>query len=74
MGARCRKLTRCKTNLLPLLSFSYYHLSMVFTRLMCEIRIHLNQGILDWLFHRHNTPFPDRYEKLGTLGQKHEKV
>ena len=49
MGARCRKLTRCKTNLLPLLSFSYYRLSMAFTRLMCEIRSLLNRGILDWL-------------------------
>ena len=60
MGARCRKLTRCKTNLLPLLSFSYYRLSMAFTRLMCEIRSHLNRGILDWLCHRRNAPFPGR--------------
>jgi hypothetical protein len=52
----CRKCTRYKTTLLPLLSFSYYHL----TRIMCEIRIYLkflNRGILDWLCHRHNTFF-----------------
>ena len=60
MGARFRKFIRCKTNLLPLLSFSYYLLSRVFTSLMCEIRIHLNQGILDWLFHRRYVPFPNR--------------
>jgi hypothetical protein len=47
MGVRCRKCTRCKTTLLPLLSFSYYRLSMVVTRLMCKIRRYLNGGILD---------------------------
>ena len=60
MVARCRKRTRCKTNLLPLLSFSYYLLSRVFTRIMCEIRRYLNRGILDWLCHRHNVSFPRR--------------
>ncbi len=60
MGARCRKFIRCKTNLLPLLSFSYYRLSRDFTRIMCEIRNHLNQGILDWLCHRLNATFPSR--------------
>jgi hypothetical protein len=47
--ALCRKCTRCKTLWLrlPPLSFSYYRLSIAFTRLMCEIRSHLNRGILD---------------------------
>jgi hypothetical protein len=32
------------STLLHLLSFFYYHLSMSFTRLMCEIRSYLNRG------------------------------
>jgi hypothetical protein len=55
---KCRKCTRCKTILLPLLSFSYYRLSIVFTRFMCEIRSYLNRGILDRLYHRRNTLLP----------------
>jgi hypothetical protein len=69
----CRKCTRYKTILLPLLSFSYYHLSIVFTRIMCEIRIYLkflNRGILDWLCHLHNTFFLRRWWKIGDPGKQ----
>jgi hypothetical protein len=48
------KCTRCKTSLLPPLRFSYDRLSIVFTRLLCEIRSHLNRGSLDRLYHRFN--------------------
>ena len=47
MIAKCRKCTRCKTILLPLMNFSYCLLSRAFTKLMCEIRSYLNRGILD---------------------------
>jgi hypothetical protein len=36
------------------LNFSYYRLSIVSIRLMCEIRSHLNREILDQLCHRLN--------------------
>jgi hypothetical protein len=49
-----------KTILLPLLSFSYYRLSIVSTRFMYEIRIYLNRGILDRLVHRLNALFLSR--------------
>ena len=46
--ALCRECTRCTTLRLrlPPLSFSYYRLSIAFTRLMCESRSHLNREIL----------------------------
>ena len=61
---------RCKTILLPLRGprTSYYLLSIAFTRLMCEIRSHLNRGILDRLYHRLNAPCLDRWWGTGKFG------
>jgi hypothetical protein len=47
--SKCRKCTRYKTILLPLLTFSNYLLSIAFTRFTYEIRDYLNRGILDRL-------------------------
>jgi len=51
-----RKCTRYKTwrFSLPPLSLSYYRLSIVFTRLMCKIRSHLNRESLVQSCHRLN--------------------
>jgi hypothetical protein len=54
---------------LPLVSFSYYHLSIGFTRLRYEIRSYLTRGILDLLCHRHNVLFHWSFirNKLGPV-------
>ncbi len=62
IDALYRKCTRCKTlwlRILPL-SVSYYRPSIVFTRLTCEIRSHLNREILVQFCHRLNVFFLDR--------------
>jgi hypothetical protein len=74
----CRKCTRWKTLRFrfPPLSFSYYRLSIVFTRLMCEIRIHLkDQGGLSTGYVTVSTrPVWADDERPGNLEYKHSKV
>jgi hypothetical protein len=53
----CKVQEMYKTILLPLLSFSYYRLSIASTRFMFEIRSYLNRGIFDSLCHRRNALF-----------------
>ncbi len=54
---------------LPPLSFSYYRLSIAFTRLMCEIRSHLNGRFWSsYVCHRLNVSCLDRWRGTGKFG------